>query len=64
MENERMTIQEVSEIIGDSPRVIRTKCQYGMYDPPICRIQKRPTDKNNKYVFYRSLVERYVGKIV
>lgn len=60
MENERMTIEEVSEVLGDSPHQIRTKCLWGAYDPPICRIQKKKGGKQNHYVFFRNMVERYV----
>lgn len=64
MENERMTIEEVSKVIGDSPHQIRVKVRYGMYDPPIARVQKRKDGKNNQYVFYRSMVMAYVGRAV
>lgn len=60
-ERERMTIDEVAEIIGDSPHQIRFKCRYGVYDPPICRIQKGK-NRYNRYVFYRSMVFKYVGR--
>lgn len=59
--NQRMTIDEVSRMIGDTPAQIRVKCRYGMYDPPICRIQNKPGAKMNRYVFYRPMVERYIN---
>lgn len=62
MENERMTIDEVAKVLGETPQAIRVKCARNMYDPPICRIQKRK--KNRHYVFFRSMVYRYVGKEV
>lgn len=57
---ERLSINEVAEIIGESPNRIRVKCARNMYDPPICRVHKGK--KNNHYLFYRSLVNAYVGK--
>lgn len=58
---ERLTIEEVSAIIGDSPHEIRYKCRCGMYDPPICRIVRKKNGKQNRYQFFRSMVENYVG---
>lgn len=62
MPSERLTIEEVAEIIGDTPDQIRNKCKYGVYDPPICRIQKKKGGKHNRYIFFREMVMRYVGK--
>ena len=59
---ERLSIDEVSRIIGESPQSIRNKCRYDMYDPPICRKQKHPNGKQYTYCFYRDMVDRYVGK--
>lgn len=59
---ERLTIEEVSEIIGDSPSQIRFKCKYDMYDPPICRKVKKKGGKQYQYQFFKGLVWRYVGK--
>ncbi len=64
MVSDRMTIEEVSEIIGDSPHQIRVKARYDMYDPPICRVQKRKNGKYNRYLFFRSMVMEYVGRSV
>lgn len=58
---ERLTIDEVSKIIGDSPHEIRYKCRNKMYDPPICRIVRKKGGKQNRYQFYRNMVEKYVG---
>ena len=60
MESERLTIKQVSEILGESEHAIRAKCQRNIYDPPICRVERGA--KNKHYVFFRGLVERYVGK--
>ena len=59
--SERMTIEEVSEILGESPHAIRRKCQWDMYDPPICRKVRKADGKQYRYFFYRQMVERYVG---
>lgn len=58
---ERLTIKEVSQIIGDSPHEIRYKCRFDMYDPPICRKVKKKGGKNYSYQFFRKMVEAYVG---
>lgn len=60
--SERLSINEVAEIIGESPWVIRNKCRFEAYDTPICRIQKKKGGKQNRYVFYKDMVLRYVGK--
>lgn len=59
---ERLTIEEVSKIIGDSPHQIRYKCQRDMYDPPICRKTMLPGGRYYRYQFFRSLVNEYVGR--
>ena len=59
---ERLTIEEVAEIIGDSPHEIRYKCRNNMYDPPICRIVKKKGCKQVRYQFFRGLVWNYVGR--
>lgn len=59
---ERLTIEEVAEIIGDSPHEIRKKCKYDMYDPPICRKVKKKGGKQYQYQFFKGLVWAYVGK--
>ena len=59
---ERLSIEEVSRIIGDSPHQIRYKCRSDMYDPPICRKVKKQDGTNYRYQFFRGMVERYVGK--
>ena len=56
-----MTIQEVAEMLGESPSQVRVKCRYGMYQPPICRIQNKPGAKINRYAFYRPMVEAYIN---
>ena len=59
--NQRLTIDQVSKILGETPHQIRVKCKYGMYDPPIARIQNRPGAKYNRYVFYEPMVEAYIS---
>ena len=59
---ERLTIEEVAEIIGDTPHEIRKKCKYDMYDPPICRKVMKPGGKQPRYQFFKGLVYRYVGR--
>lgn len=58
--NQRLSIDQVAEILGETPHQIRVKCKYGMYDPPIARIQNRPGAKINRYVFYKPMVEAYI----
>lgn len=58
---ERIPINEVSKIIGESPQAIRNKCRADMYDPPICRKQKHKSGYYT-YLFYKDMVSRYVGK--
>lgn len=58
--NQRLSIDQVSKILGETPHQIRVKCKYGMYDPPIARIQNRPGAKINRYVFYKPMVEAYI----
>jgi len=59
---DRLTIEEVAEIIGDSPHEIRKKCKYDMYHPPICRKVKRRGGKQYQYQFFKGLVYEYVGR--
>lgn len=59
---DRLTIEEVAEIIGDSPHEIRKKCKYDMYYPPICRKVKRRGGKQYQYQFFKGLVYEYVGR--
>lgn len=58
--SQRLSIDQVAEILGETPHQIRVKCKYGMYDPPIARIQNRPGAKINRYVFYKPMVEAYI----
>lgn len=58
---ERLTIDEVSRIIGDSPHQIRYKCRYDMYDPPICRKVKKKGGSNYQYQFFMEMLKQYVG---
>lgn len=58
---DRMKIDEVSAIIGESPHQIRFKCKRDMYDPPICRKTKLPGGKQYRYQFFRGMVMKYVG---
>ena len=59
---ERLSIEEVSKIIGQSPHEIRYKCRYDMYQPPICRTVRKKGGKQNRYLFFKELVNAYVGK--
>lgn len=59
--NQRLSIDQVAEILGETPHQIRVKCKYGMYDPPIARIQNRPGVKINRYVFYKPMIEAYIS---
>lgn len=56
---ERLTIEEVSEILGMSTQQIRTLVRGNRFDPPICRVVHG--NKNDHYLFFRKLVENYVG---